>query len=217
MSKATPSAQAAKASKGGRITIPVKDGNDTELRVAEQMLGPYIPSALAASAMTMGTFGKISLDKIAFSMIEAAKRVKGGDMRDVEAILLSQATALNGMFADLASRSAQNRNGGYFDAAEKYLKLAFKAQNQCRMTLETLSTVKNPPVVYAKQANISHGPQQVNNGAATPPRAEKTESAPNKLLEASDEKPMDTGAKGASGGSDMALAAVGEVDRAENG
>jgi hypothetical protein len=59
---------------------------------------------------------------------------------------------------------------------EIYLRLALKAQNQCRMTLETLATIKNPPAVFAKQANIAHGPQQVNNGAETlaPAREEKT-------------------------------------------
>lgn len=34
-----------------------------------------------------------------------------------------------------------------------------KAQSQCRATLETLAAIKNPPVIYAKQANISNGPQ----------------------------------------------------------
>ena len=28
---------------------------------------------------------------------------------------------------------------------------------------ETINTIKNPPVVIAKQANITSGPQQVNN------------------------------------------------------
>lgn len=31
-------------------------------------------------------------------------------------------------------------------------------------TLETLANIKNPPVVLARQANITTGPQQVNNG-----------------------------------------------------
>jgi hypothetical protein len=45
------------------------------------------------------------------------------------------------------------------------MRMAMRAQNQCRMTLETLATIKNPPVVYAKQANINNGgQQQVNNG-----------------------------------------------------
>lgn len=34
------------------------------------------------------------------------------------------------------------------------------------MTLETLSTIGNPLVIYAKQSNIAHGPQQLSNGAA---------------------------------------------------
>jgi hypothetical protein len=47
--------------------------------------------------------------------------------------------------------------------------MALKAQNQCRMSLETLATIKKPPVVFARQANINNGgQQQVNNGAALP-------------------------------------------------
>ncbi len=57
---------------------------------------------------------------------------------------MTQATVLNGIFADLVCRSSMNRSEGYFDASQVYMKLAFKAQNQCRMTLETLGTIKNP-------------------------------------------------------------------------
>jgi len=42
--------------------------------------------------------------------------------------------------------------------------MALKAQGQCRTTLETLAAIKNPPVLFAKRANIAHGPQHVNNG-----------------------------------------------------
>jgi len=52
-------------------------------------------------------------------------------------------------------------------AMETYLRLALKAQAQSRATLETLAAIKNPPVVFARQANINHGgQQQVNNGTA---------------------------------------------------
>ena len=58
-----------------------------------------------------------------------------------------------------------------------------KAQSQCRATLETLAAVKNPqPVAFVQQANIAHGPQQVNNGAAEASRAGKIENQPNKVL-----------------------------------
>src|SRR5690606_26950893 len=74
----------------------------------------------------------------------------------------------------------------------RYMRLALKAQSQCRTTLETLAAIKNPPVVFAKQANIAHGPQQVNNGSAADfatstrgharPQAENWPTEQNELL-----------------------------------
>ena len=53
----------------------------------------------------------------------------------------------------------------YPDATETHLKLAFKAQSQCRTTLETLAEIKSPrSVAFVRQANTSAGPQQLNNG-----------------------------------------------------
>ena len=49
--------------------------------------------------------------------------------------------------------------GEYLLATETYLRLALKAQSQCRATLETLAAIKNPPVIFAKQANVTTGPQ----------------------------------------------------------
>jgi hypothetical protein len=66
----------------------------------------------------------------------------------------------------------------------------------------------DPPIVYAKQANITHGPQQVNNGTASPSRAEENQSEPNKLLEQSNEIPMDAGAPSAAVGGDSSMATV---------
>ncbi len=42
--------------------------------------------------------------------------------------------------------------------------LCGQAQGQCRAALETPAPIKNPTVVFARQANIAHGPQQINNG-----------------------------------------------------
>jgi hypothetical protein len=76
------------------------------------------------------------------------------------------------------------------------MRLALKAQSQCRATLETLSVVKNPPsVAFVRQANIANGPQQVNNGppsAADASRARETEIQPNKLLERRQNELLDT-------------------------
>ena len=79
----------------------------------------------------------------------------------------------------------------YIPAMETYLKLALKAQTQCRTTLQTLAEIKNPqPVSFVKQANISHGPQQINNGVS--PRAENFQKQPNELLEHTHGERLDT-------------------------
>ena len=39
-----------------------------------------------------------------------------------------------------------------------------QAHAQCCRTLEVLSAMKNPPLVLARQANVTTGPQQINNG-----------------------------------------------------
>jgi hypothetical protein len=65
---------------------------------------------------------------------------------------------------------------------ETFLRLELKAQAQCRSTLETLATIKNPPVIYAKQANISNN-QQINNGVPAPSHAKEIKNQPNELLE----------------------------------
>lgn len=77
-------------------------------------------------------------------------------------MLNAQVNALNAIFAELSRRAALNM-GEYPAATERYLRLAFKAQSHCRATVETLAAIKNPPTVFAKQANIANGPQQVNN------------------------------------------------------
>ena len=102
------------------------------------------------------------------------------------------------------------------------MRLALKAQGQCRATLETLAAIKNPPVVFARQANINNGgQQQVNNGALPaiseePTHAVKPEFRQTGLLGASDGQWMDTRAAGTAGSADPHLAPMGAIDRADD-
>jgi hypothetical protein len=84
------------------------------------------------------------------------KNANRGDLAAAETILVGQAAALNALFAELARRAGLNM-GEHLGAAETYMRLALKALGQCRATLETLAAIKNPPVVYARQANINNG------------------------------------------------------------
>jgi hypothetical protein len=74
----------------------------------------------------------------------------------LEALLAAQALTLNAMFTNLA---LQSREMTAVDQIDRFTRLALKAQGQCRATVETLATIKNPPTVFARQANIAHGPK----------------------------------------------------------
>jgi hypothetical protein len=147
------------------------------------------------------------------ALVDSVDRATSHHLGDAEALLMAQAVALNAVFTQLAHR-AQINLGQYLDASDRYLRLALKAQGQCRATLETLAVIKNPPTVFARQANIAHGPQQVNNG---PPvaRAATHETEPIKLLEAHGER-LDLGTQSPAGTRDQTLAAVGARHRSAN-
>lgn len=146
-----------------------------------------------------------------------AGAVQGGDMSQAEAMLANQATALQTLFARLVERGMCQST---MPILEIFMKLALRAQNQCRSTLETLAAIKNPPVVFARQANFANGPQQVNNGVNTlgqAPRARENKIEQNQQLEAiPHEQRLDFGATKKAGETDQDLEAVGKIDRANN-
>jgi len=137
--------------------------------------------------------------------------VNRNDLSHAEAMLIGQATAFQTLFSRLASKAMGQT---YTNNMESLMRMALRAQNQCRMTLETLNTLKNPPVVYARQANISNGPQQINNSATTPSRARETDIEPNQLLEQQHGERLDLGTAGQTSGVDTTMATVGTIDRA---
>lgn len=140
------------------------------------------------------------------------KALKHGDLTNAERMLMAQASTLDVIFNRLAQRAAVNMDAQHLSAAETLLRLAFKAQSQCRAALETLSLIKNPrPVSFVQQANIANGPQQVNNGPQPPAsRARETEIPPNEQLEQSHVR-VDTRATQAAIRTHSAMEAVGEV------
>jgi hypothetical protein len=141
-----------------------------------------------------------------------ARRASAGDLSHAEAVLTAQTVTLNAMFANLACRATETTNADLFD---RYLKLAFKAQSQCRATCETLAQLKNPPV-FARQANIA-SQQLVNNGTlVTVSRARDSETAQKGLLEAHGAR-LDGGEAGEVSGCDPGLPPVGALNRPANG
>ncbi len=195
-----------KAKPAKTLTDPAKE-KEGAARKARWSLSPSLNAAAISQAFSI--HGELDLGELVDVLGERCKSVNDGDLKRVESMLLSQAYSLDTMFASLARRG---RNQEGLKQYETHLKLALKAQSQCRATLETLAAIKNPPI-FARQANIAHGPQQVNNENAHIARAEQVENKPNELLEHDHGKRLDTGTTCTAGGSHQAMATVEAVHR----
>ena len=207
-----------KPSKLRALPIFLRESEDPEAAQARSAISAETNGALVAGEFSSKTYGELSLAELIPVLRAKIDAVHGGDLGEAEALLTAQAFALNAIFTELARRAAINI-GEYMETAERYLRLALKAQNQSRATLETLAAIKNPPV-FAHQANIARGPQQVNNGMNTPGglaavlRAANSEPGPNELLGATNEPRLDPGAEGAAIADNPQLATVGAIHRA---
>jgi hypothetical protein len=135
---------------------------------------------------------------------KTTQQIKSGDLSKIEEMYISQAVALEVMFASLARRARAQDNLLQY---ETHMRLALKAQNQSRATLQALVQMKQPSnTTFVKQANIAQGHQQVNN------LAEKNITPQNELLKA-DYAQLDTGTTTTPKGIDSTLEALGEIHR----
>lgn len=160
----------------GTVLRTVRDKDETPSEaLSRAALTPIVHAARAAAYFNdfardqekPGTFGALApgLDAgdLAHELANQCRRVARGDLARVTAILTAQSHTLDAMFNQLAARAAINFPQG-FEAAERYMRLALKAQAQCRATLEAIAEIKSPRPVFVQQANIANGgPQQVNN------------------------------------------------------
>jgi len=220
-SKAKKAALVKVASGANVLQVTQEKDKTRERLLAEVGFSPCGANANTARTYALDFAGELHItDAIAVMQAKAA-RVQRGDLSEVEATLAAQAVALDSIFNGLAKRAAQNM-GSYMGATETYLRLALKAQAQCRATLETLAEVKYPKApTFVRQQNVAYQ-QQVNNGKAADDSAPSTRThareenvnQSNELLETKDGERLDTGAAGTAGGDDTTLEAVGAVNGA---
>lgn len=165
------------------------------------------PENLSASVL-MGckTFADADISDIAAELKRQTAAINSGDMTRAENMLVAQAHTLDGLFANLLNRGLMTNQ---VDKFEMFMRLALKAQNQSRATLQTLNELKTPKqVAFVKQANIGNQ-VQVNNGINAPrPRAKKNQNMPNELLEVQHGERLDTRTSGTASSPDPAMATV---------
>ncbi len=172
------------------LNVTEEKGKTKERKLAEVQLSPTIPNTITAQSFLKSFAGEVDLTEAVTVMNEKSDKIIAGDLDELESTLTAQAVSLNAIFSTLANRSANNM-GHDLKTVEIYMRLALKAQAQCARTIEVLSILKNPPVIFAKQANIAHGHQQVNNGNQSTRTGEILNSS-NELLNKDSNATLDT-------------------------
>lgn len=208
-----------KPSTANTLAVVEEEGKSRERLKAELNFSPVVTNANTARLFGRGTFGEIDLTESIDVMREKANKVKAGDLSEVEATLTAQGATLDAIFNELARRALLNM-GEHLSATEAYLRLALKAQAQCRATLETLAEVKYPKAAtFVRQQNVAYQ-QQVNNNPAdlkTNTHAHgKSASQANELLEIQNGERLDGGTSVTAVGANQEMATLEAFNRTKN-
>ena len=108
---------------------------------ARMAVRPSINGASVIHAYQGNVMGKdVDMNVLIEQLRNTFTEVKGGELHTLEAMLISQATALQTIFTSLARR-AQTQE--YQKHLESFLGLALKAQAQSRATITALVDLKN--------------------------------------------------------------------------
>ena len=182
------------------LRVTVTAGRTEAQAVAAAAASPSVNAAIVMDAYQGNIAGDVNLMALVESLQESTDKTKAGDLSNLEAMLIGQATALQTMFTSLAKRASHQE---YLTQYGVYMTLALKAQAQSRATISALVDLKYPKqaATFVKQANMTTGPQQVNNGAFPDKYAQAHasagdfETAPNKLLEATHGNNLEFGAQ----------------------
>ena len=198
-----------KAAGNPKVLQVARTKDQTEAQaVAWMAVNPETNAAVVIDAYQSNIAGDdVNLMALIEALRKSTDQSKAGDLSNLEAMLIGQATALQTIFTSLARRAHHQTLQAHFEA---FLGLALKAQAQSRATISALVDLKFPrQATFVKQANIANGPQQVNNAT----HAKQLESRPNELLEDASHERLDTGTTTAATRSHPTLETVEPVHR----
>lgn len=125
----------------------MRDDSDKDL-TASQMAAvvafmPEFNAALTAAHFMAGARNEeTNTFDMCMHLAQEVKLVQSGNLRGLEAMLTAQAHALDVMFTSLAANAGGQMESGSPKDAESNLRLALKAQGQCRAAIEAISEIK---------------------------------------------------------------------------
>ena len=177
----------AKSERVKKDALAKQQAKSQSINYAKVSLQASTMSAVLSEAFTSQLFPDVKLADSISALSDKIATIQNGDMQPIEAMLTGQAQALQTMFVSLG-RQAVTKTG--LQQYTAFMNLALKAQAQSRATIQALIELKYPKqATFVKQANISNGNQQVNNGQTNnatstraPAHAQVIEQTHNELL-----------------------------------
>tara|TARA_R110000824_G_scaffold62111_5_gene164675 strand:- start:557 stop:1117 length:561 start_codon:yes stop_codon:yes gene_type:complete len=142
---------------GTVLKITAEKGKTESRQFAEVAMRPMIRNGFITGNLGGKHFGGEQPDvtDTADIMAIACKKVRAGDLSDQRDILTSQAMALDAVFTLMVTRSENNMKD-YFGAAERFMRLAMKAQAQCRTTIEALDRLARGGEQVIKHVHVDN-------------------------------------------------------------
>ena len=113
---------------------------EAEVRAAAT-IEPAVQAAYTVAKIEKGG----DLNALVDALQTQSRRATSGDTGRMEEMLVTQAHTLDLIFNNLTRRAVANMQEGYVPVAETYLRLALKAQSQCRASIERPGADKESP------------------------------------------------------------------------
>lgn len=177
---------------GHTLVVQAHPGEKKEQSMSRAMVAPYLRHGVIAHAVTKKMFGTLPTGQPQFDDYSTAIKAQAeaavkGDLTAASEMLASQAVSLDMLFAELARRATTNM-GDFPQATERYARLAFKAQSNCRATLEALAKLHQPREQTVRHVHVNEGGQAIvadqfhqHTGGAENAKTIKQSHAPNRL------------------------------------
>ena len=194
---------------GNTVYLQGDPKKSNERQITDLVYSPEFRAVCGGESFNKNIREGLTLNDIISTLRESVAEIKAGKMDQVEATLITQANTLDLVFNSLLRRAACQE---MLPQYETFMRLALKAQSQCRTTLETLAEIKNPkPTAFIKQQNMA-AVQQVNNTLA-----QEKKNRPNELLEGGEvAERVDTGTETQAIEAHSRMEALEEVQRSKN-
>jgi len=156
---------ASSASEGTtQVSVKPKEGETRGEACARILTVPYLRHGAITGAVANNLLSAApdnpDRGDYAVAIKREAERTVGGDLTMASETLTAQAITLDTIFTEMARRSLLNL-GEYPLAAERYMRLALKAQSSSRATIDTLVKLHQPREQTVRHVHVNEGGQAV--------------------------------------------------------